>query len=826
MGRSPIRHLFLLTWLIIHHVHAQKPHQASASEIFNDIRKLSVLGNVMYLAAHPDDENTRFITWCAKERLLNTHYLSLTRGDGGQNLIGPELREELGLIRTQELLAARRVDGGTQSFTCANDFGYSKTAQETFRIWDRDRVLADVVWTVRMMRPDVIVCRFPPDSRGGHGHHTASAMLGIEAFRLAADPNAFPEQLKHVGIWQAKRIVTNTGRWWNAEVNADDRGVVAEDIGTFSPLLGSSVTEIAALSRSCHRSQGFGSTGTRGQQPEYFEHLAGDSASRSLFDAINLGWSRLNGTTDIEMLCRQIEEGFRVDAPHLSIPRLVELRRKLAVLPDRFWRTTKLAEVDQLIQHCAGLFIEANANTFALAPGDSLKLTLEVVNRSPVNMRLMAVQGRELSIHRTVDQPLANNHRNEFILNTVIPQDARTSHPFWLKEKGTLGMYRVDDPMLTHVPENAPAYTLEVQMEIAGEKLVYSVPVIHRWNDPVRGEKHRPFIVTPPASLSFGNALQVFTSTEEKELELIVRAGRDRLEGELAIHVPEGWTLSPFPRTISLKKKGDEQKVQLRLLPIGAAVSGTLRASLTVDGVTVDLNQRTIVHGHIPTQVHFPRAECRLVRIDLKGAGGRIGYLQGAGDGVAAALRTVGYRVDDLTEQDLAPEKLGQYEAIITGIRFLNVNDRAAYIMPNLLRYVKEGGTFIVQYNTSRTLETGTLVPYPLKLGRDRVTDEAADVTLLAPQHPALHRPNLISHADFEGWVQERGLYFPNEWSSEYTPLLRMNDPDETPKDGSLLVAPHGKGHFVYTGLSFFRQLPEGVPGAYRLLVNLLSLGR
>ncbi|MCF8258856.1 MAG: PIG-L family deacetylase [Flavobacteriales bacterium] len=803
---------------------AQSPQQPSSSEIFNSIRKLNVLGNVLYLAAHPDDENTRFIAWCANEKLFNAHYLSLTRGDGGQNLIGAELREELGIIRTQELLAARRVDGGSQSFSCANDFGYSRTAEETLTIWNRNKVLADVVWTIRKMRPDVIVCRFPTDARAGHGHHSASAILSLEAFALAADPKAFPEQLEHVQPWQATRIVTNTGRWWNSEINANDPGVVAEDVGTFSPVLGTSATEMAALSRSRHRSQGFGTTGSRGKQMEYFEHVKGDTARESLFDGIGTEWTRVEGGLAISRLCQKLESTFNLMAPHESIPALMELRQAINNLEDGFWKEVKTQEVGRLLASCSGLYLEATADVHSSAPGDSVKVTLEAVNRCPYAVTLKSIRSSELNIHDNDSKELLFNYKRDVKLSTSIPVSAPFSQPFWLKKEGTMGTYSVDDITLTHLPENRAAYILDVVIDFDGQAISYQVPVTYKWNDPVTGENHRPFVITPPVLVSFADGLEIFTSDEAREVEVKLLANTAGLQGELHLSAPKGWTLDPDRMTVKLSRKDEEQRVKVRLMPSKHAENGALQASLHANGQVYDLGMRTIAYEHIPTQTHFPKAQCQVVRIDLKRQGERIGYLPGAGDAVPEALRAIGYTVDELTEADLDPIALSKYDAILTGIRFLNVNDRAPQMMPALLKYAGAGGTVILQYNTSRGLETDAMVPFPLTLGRERVTEEDAKVTLLLPDHPALTSPNRITEADFDGWVQERGLYFASVWDAAYTAPLRMNDTGQKPEDGSLLIAKHGKGHFVYTGISFFRQLPAGVPGAYRLLANLIAL--
>lgn len=798
--------------------------QHSSSEIYQKVKKLSVLGNVLYLAAHPDDENTRFISWCANDQLFNTHYLSLTRGDGGQNLIGTELREELGIIRTQELLAARRLDGGTQSFSRANDFGYSKTADETLRIWNHQQVLADVVWTVRKLRPDVIVCRFPPDSRGGHGHHTASAMLGIEAFNMAADPAAFPDQLAQVEVWQPLRIVTNTGRWWNADISADEPGVVTEDVGTYLPVVGKSIGEMAALSRSQHRSQGFGSTGVRGSLPEYFEHLEGVEAQGSLFDGMASDWSRVNGGDGAQKLADDVKQGFSFADPAASVPALLKLRDEIKLLKDAFWRQVKITEVEGLIHDCLGLHLEARAYGHSGVPGDSVGVVFELINRSKRSVQLTSILSEMPLDMRGQMGLLPPNSVTEVKATFRLPMDSRISQPYWLENEGTTGMYAVDDLSLVIQPDNQPAVSFDIDIAVDGRPVTYQVPLRYRWNDPVTGENHRPFVITPPVVLGFSESLLIAKDDAKNTLTLQISAMTDNVEGEVLLRVPTGWEVNPTRMSVRLEKKGDEQSVKVSVKANGVVSGGVLCASFESKSGTYDRDMRTITYEHIPTQVHFPRAETKLTFIDLKGVSGRLGYIQGAGDAVADGLRSIGFEVDELMEADLIPGNLARYRAVILGIRFLNVNERAQYILPKLLDFVRGGGNLIIQYNTSRGLEINGLSPYSIRLGRDRVTEEDAEVTVLLSDHPALISPNRIAAADFDGWVQERGLYFPSEWDASFAAPLRMNDTGELPKDGSLLIAQHGKGHFIYTGLSLFRQLPAGVPGAYRLLVNLIRL--
>jgi LmbE family N-acetylglucosaminyl deacetylase len=825
--------IIIIPFLIIAcFIQAQEPHQASSAEIFQSIKKLNVLGNVLYLAAHPDDENTRFIAYCANEKLFNTGYLSLTRGDGGQNLIGTEIREELGIIRTQELLAARRTDGGQQFFTRANDFGYSKTPDETQEIWDKEKVLSDVVWVIRKFKPDVIVCRFPPDGRGGHGHHTASALLGMEAFEMAADKTKFPEQLAFVSTWQPKRIVMNTGRWWNDKISANDSGVVAENIGVYNAVLGTSYNEMAAKSRTMHKSQGFGSTGSRGEMEEYFEHLKGEQAKKSLFEGVDASWNRVMGSQAIQPLITDLVNSYQIAAPEKSITKLMQLKKEVLKLKDEFWRKKKLAEIDELIKACAGLFIEAKANSFSATNGDSVEVEFELISRSFDGLKLKRMvniqsakvsdnhqknQIEELNLALQINKP--TTFKRKFLIKDLV-----ISQPYWLAKEGTLGTYAVDDQLMIGVPENFPALSFSMDLELEGFELNYFVPVIYKQNDPVKGETYRPFVITPPAFLNIEKPVYVFSNYFEKEVEVVVKSQQQKLEGEVHFSVPKGWTVSPEVLKISLSEKGNEQRIKVKITPLKNAEQGELKASIVVGGKSYSNTLKTIEYDHIPTQLYMPKAKAQLSFIPITKTGAKVGYVVGAGDLVPEALREIGYEVVELTESDLLPERLKHYQAIVMGIRALNTIDRADFYMKSLLEYTYNGGNLIIQYNTSHQIKAEKFAPFALKVGRDRVTDEHSEVRFLQPNHKVLNAPNKLTATDFENWAQERGLYFPSEWDENYQTILSMNDKGEKPKDSSLLVAKYGKGNYIYTGISFFRQLPEGVPGAYRLLVNLISL--
>ncbi|PCH95118.1 MAG: LmbE family protein [Bacteroidetes bacterium] len=789
------------------------------------VKKLNVLGSVLYLAAHPDDENTRFISYCANEKLYNTAYLALTRGDGGQNLVGPEIREELGIIRTQELLAARRTDGGQQFFTRAIDFGYSKTSSETQEIWNREKVLADIVWVIRKFRPDVIVSRFPVGGYGGHGHHIASAELGVEAFTKAADKTAYPEQLKFVSTWQAQRIVVNTGRWWNKDISADDEGVVAHDIGSYVEELGLSCNELASLSRTMHKSQGFGSTGKRGTHEEFFEHLGGVQAKESLFEGYSTSWDRVDGSSNVQKTVSELIANYSISEPGKSIGILLGLRNDLKKLKDEYWKRIKLDEVDAIIKACAGLYLEAKCNDFSATPGDSVHIEFELINRSDAKISILSISSDLLGSNLQVDSALANNQKIELKESYILSTSAKYSQPYWLEKTGTLGTYDVSNQELIGTPENNPAIVFEITIDVEGQKIVYSIPLIYKWNDPVKGEQYRPFAITPPVFVNFSESILIFADDNNKVIDLLVKSASDNFSGVVKIKAPKGWQLNKSEWTIKLENKGDEQKITAILKPTSKAVDGVITANVASGDSRYDMALSTIEYDHIPTQLYFPKSEAKLVYIDLKKKGSLVGYIEGAGDVIPQSLEIIGYDVDILQESDIELENLKKYGSIVLGIRALNTNERIGFIMPVLLDYAKAGGTLILQYNTKHRLKTDNFSPYPIKLSRDRVTEEDAEVMYLIPFHRILSSPNKITKADFDGWVQERGLYFPGEWDEKYDAVLGWNDKGEERKDGSLLVAEYGKGHYIYTGISFFRELPAGVPGAYRLLTNIISYG-
>ena len=804
------------------------PEQINASEIQLALQKLNVLGRVLYIAAHPDDENTNLMALWANGSLYDAAYLSVTRGDGGQNLLGPELGERLGVIRTEELLDARRIDHATQFFTRAIDFGFSKTADETLHIWDHDKILADVVWVIRNFRPDVIVTRFSPEDQKTHGHHTASAILAQEAFSAAADPNRFPQQRAFVKPWQATRLVWNTSPFFftNRNLPFDPTGLTVLEAGGYNPLLGKAYTEIAAASLSMHKSQGVGSPPRRGARKEYFKPLQGQPMTSSLFEGIDTSWSRVANSEPVSSQIGQIISKFNAADPAASVPELLKLRQALSAIQDDSWTAEKKAEVDKIIAACLGLHVEASTATEAFVPGQTAPIKLEAINRSNVPVTLQEVRFPNTGDTNKMDTALPSNELVTKDLSCRIPDDAPYSQPYWLRKPRALGTFAVDDQKLIGLPENPPALPVELVLQVNGQELRYLVDTRYRTVDPVAGEVRGQVVISPPAFVNVVNSVFVFPTNQPKSVSVRVTAATGAVKGEVKLAAPEGWEVSPASVPVDLKSANAEMAATFNVKPPNQNSEGTLRAIVSIGGRDYSLERVRISYPHIGAQTLMPPAQAKLVRADIKKKGERIGYIPGAGDDVPESLRQIGYSVKMLSEPEITAKNLAQFSAVVLGIRAYNTQDRISNWLPELLAYVRNGGVAVAQYNTLADLKTNELGPYPLEISRDRVTDENAQVRVLAPNNLLMNVPNKITPNDFDGWVQERGLYFPNKWDPAWTPILSCNDPNEKPLDGGLLVAKSGKGFFVYTSYSWFRQLPAGVPGAYRLFANMLSLGK
>ena len=809
---------------------AQQPQKPTASEIYHKLEKLNFLGSALYVAAHPDDENTRLISYLANDMHAKTAYLSLTRGDGGQNLIGPEIRELLGVIRTQELLAARASDGGEQLFTRANDFGYSKHPDETLEIWNKDAVLSDVVRAIRTFKPDVIINRFNHRNPGStHGHHTASAMLSFEAFDLVGDATKFPETAITYGSWEPKRLLFNTSWWFYGSKEkfekADKSNLVSVETGNYYPALGLSNGEIASLSRSMHKSQGFGSTGTRGKQTEYLEFLKGEfpQDTTNIFDGINTSWSRIEGGVAIGKILNPLLDSFNFQDPSTIVPQLVEAYRLLKDTKQGHWRSIKLKELEELIVACSGVFLEAVANKESINPMGAYTLKVEAINRGTNKITLSTITTASGLILSSKEIVLLSNEKENLELE-VTSQNKVPSTAYWLKSKGTLGMYSAPKDLIG-LPQTPAAEQISFTLNIDNTALQILKDVVYKFNDPVDGEVYRPFNVLPKVSASIAEKVLVFADENSQKVAVHVRAGKDNIEGTLQLNTPKGWVVSS-PQLFTLERQGETSTLWFTVTPPKNQSQGYLRPLIQIGDTYYDKELINIDYDHIPYQSVLLPSKAKVVRINIEKKGQHIGYIQGAGDGVGQSLEQIGYSVTNLDVTEISAQSLKKYDAVVVGVRAYNTIAALAFAQKELNKYVQAGGTMVVQYNTSHRLVTKQVAPYALSLSRDRVTDEFAPVTILDPSHSVLNSPNKITQEDFKGWVQERGLYFPNKWAEEFTPILAMNDKGAPQTKGSLLVARYGKGHYVYTGLSFFRELPAGVAGAYRLFANIISIGK
>lgn len=721
---------------------------------------------ILYIAAHPDDENTRLIAYLENVLHAEVAYLSITNGMGGQNLISEEIGEELGLIREQELYAARRTDGGVQYFTTAQDFGYSKSHEETFKKWGKDQVLGEVVYRIRAFQPDIIITRFAPYTdglRSTHGHHTASAILALEAFTAAADKNKFSEQLGEVDAWQTNAIYWNTGYWSFGSQEKLDSTVAAEpdkyvklSVESYVQELGLTVAEIAANSRSMHKSQGFG---TMAKYGETFEYL--------------------------------------------------ELQAKVGEVKNYFTgnQTLKSAYTKKMEQAIATKTGKAEKIAKAIAVGKKKGLLTQQAVSELEELRLRA---NGLKVFLTADAPIVANGDNEMDLNVV--HFGSTSETINLEEFG-LGKFQIK-------PGELFTQKLKVNLDKAYESPSFKLkignafvttPLIYRTSDPVIGEIIQPVLVAEKVILEILQPELILVNKDSGAIDIKITAITD-VKGELFAKGPSS---SNFLRNIDLK--AGEVVTKNIVLPQGEKIEIVF---LTDEG-NVQKTVKTIKHNHIPWIYKVNDANVVVHNIDVQCTAKKVGYVMGAGDKVPEAITALGAEVEMLDYEKVTQEELTKFDAVVFGIRALNTLDNIDNQIAKFYTYAENGGTLIMQYNTSHRLNTTQL--QGLSLSRDRVTEEDAPIALNLNENRAVNIPNKITEADWKNWVQERGLYFPNVWPADFAAVLKMNDDGEEPLDGSLLIKPMGKGVFIYTGLSFFRELPAGVEGAYKLWANLLS---
>lgn len=798
----------------------------SSAEIYEAIEKLKVLGSVLYVAAHPDDENTRLITHLSRGMHLRTAYVSLTRGDGGQNLIGEELDEFLGAIRTQELQEARRIDGGIQYFSLANDFGYSKNDVETFRIWPRDSVSADLIRVVRSFKPDVIINRFDHRTSGRtHGHHTASAILGREAFLYCNSPLHMRELLEGTEPHLVQRLFFNTSYFFYGRERFDtmDKSHLYRlDVGDFYPLRGQSNNEIAAQSRSMHKSQGFGINSSRGSSMEYFERIeAGkETGQAGPFDGLDFSWNRVNGGGTVSRVIDEVIAHFDILKPWKSIPLLQKAEQYMEDLTDHNWKQIKLEEIRSIILDCAGIYAEAHVGLPVVSPGGQMEVHTECIARNPVQVKLRKISVPAFSFDTAFGLLLEPNIAHFWQRPFTLDHDARLTAPFWLMNGRPLGYYPVEASAHRLLPERPRTLYADLELEISGKMYTVRREIVFKTDDPVLGEVKEPLDVLPSAMVVSEDPLYL-TNDGQVECSLRIRANCGGCAVKVRIEMPQGVRSRPESQELQFERAGEEHVIRFSLSGI-ANNPERLELPVLIDE-TQGYFLKSIKYPHIQQQRVLTPARLWVISSEVLTTKKRIAYIEGAGDYTDDALRKMGYDVRAIQVDKLDAISKKDFDVLLLGIRAFNTRDALKNCKPHFERFVSQGGKIIVQYNTTADLVTRDFAPAALTIGRGRVADERAAVRFIAPDHPALQSPNVIGAHDFDNWVQERGLYFPSEYDSSYAEILGMNDPGEKELRSGLLVSQHGKGAFVYTSLAWFRQLRAGVPGAYRLFSNLVS---
>jgi LmbE family N-acetylglucosaminyl deacetylase len=800
--------------------------QRNAAQLGEDLKKLRVLGSILHVAAHPDDESTHMLTWFAQQQHWETNYFACTRGDGGQNLIGDEQGVPLGLIRTQELLAARRIDGANQYFSRAFDFGYSKSTDEALGFWDKNLILSDLVWVIRKTRPDIIFTRFPPDARAGHGHHSASAALAIEAYKAAADPAMFPEQLKQgVDVWQAKRLLWNTFRFPGSSGNStisDSQFKV--DIGDFLPFLGQSTGELAAYSRSQHKSQGFGFAVDRGRSTEYFATLGGDAPKEFLWDGVDASWNRVNPS--IDALITPIITQYNPTKPYESISALIGLKKSIKALPSSPWTQKKIAEIDAWVVQAAGIYLGATTTQGIIATGEKLNIKTEFIVRAPISVENVNVSfaGQDTTFAGKI-QPY-----KKYPLQRSITASAAITQPYWILQTKSTGHFNVADQQKIGQAKVDPAYMASAKFTIQGEEFKVERPVQELIVDPVKGEILSPITISPKTvfALSSNVVLLPKGSKATKTIQIAITAMAALKPGTIDVKTG-GTSIALIPLKEGMKA-GEKREWPISFTE-ASLKEGKLTSNLQLhinsgnDRWVDSLEIQTIEYAHIPTQRYFSPVNLSLLHIDFVKKGNRLGYIKGAGDKVPEGLKQMDYEVDFLSEKDLTAVNLKQYDVVMTGVRAYNTNDYWANAYPEIMKYIENGGNYVVQYNTASFLGPmkSSISPYPLQVTRNRITKEEAKPNFLLPNHALLNSPNKITEKDFNDWIQERSIYTAETNDSHFEFPLGFSDPTEIENKGNIAVTKYGKGQFIYTGIVFFREIPAGVPGAFRLLANLLA---
>lgn len=788
---------------------AQTPKNLSSSEIYHRLQKLNTVGSALYIAAHPDDENTRLISYFANQLKLETSYFSFTRGNGGQNLISEKLGDELGIIRTYELLNARKIDGGKQYFSTANDFGYSKLPYEAFDLWEKELVLDQLVYAIRTLQPDVIVNRFDHRKEGiTHGHHTASAQLSEEAFRLAADPN-YATKVGPTSPWQAQRLFFNVSYWFFGSKSqfdkADKSSYHTIDMGVYYPLLGFSNQEIASISRSQHQSQGFGDMSSRGSDIEYLEQIAGTTLpknSHNLLEGIDTSWKRIPFSENVQREIDHLLQTFDFVTTDNNIDALVSIYKQIQKLPDSYYKTLKLKETQELIVSSLGFYAEFSGLQSYWTNDSENNIKYEFSNRSnhPIQISNILIEGNSYAKSLVIDP---KETKVDYIENIKISKQ-NTTEINWLNKN--LQFFENQFDTKTNTSFNLRVKDIDFQI---------NKPLVYKYKDEVKGEIHQPLHIVDPIYLDFKEKTYYgYVPTVEIQIDNLSK----EVSGTVQLY-QNGKLILEDKKTIP-----EKEKLLLSYNIFTTTVETKLEVKFIANNTTYDSAIHWVNYPHIPNQYFTTKAESKVVvATKIKNKRGEIAYVMGAGDEIPKHLEQLGYKVHLLADDEIKESFLRKFKTVIVGIRAYNTREILKTAQKDIFKYIENGGNWLVQYQTSHNLLTEDFAPYPLKLSKDRITDENATVTFLQPKHLLLNHPNSIGKEDFKHWIQEQGLYYVSEADSRYDKLLESNDPFDDPIQGALVTANYGKGRFTYTGLSFFRQIPNGNFGAMKLLINLIE---
>jgi LmbE family N-acetylglucosaminyl deacetylase len=815
--------------LISSSISAQVNLNPESDHILQALKQLPYKTSILYIAAHPDDENNRLLTYLVKGRHLRTGYLALTRGEGGQNLIGKEQGETLGLIRTEELLAARAVDGAEQYFSRAIDFGFSKNPEETLKFWNRDSILSDMVWVIREFQPDIIMDRFPTTGEGGHGNHTASAILTLEAVKLAGNPSAFPRQLVYCQPWQVKKVYWNTFNFGGLNTTAVDQ--VHFQVNSYDPLLGMTYGDLAAKSRSNHKSQGFGTGSAKGEQYEYLKSLTGPSDKTNFLEGLDSTWSKASGADSAYNDIEKAIGTFNAEKPEAIIPLLTHAYGQILNWADSRLKTEKIQAISRIILACLGLQVECTSSKGTLSYNAYLPFEIHVL------------KGRDfpafLEKYRLPDGRLIFPNSNEGVnltlgknlqYNAQISLDSSyLTQPYQLRLPHSPYRYEIKNPNWIGSAKTPNKLQVTLYFKILGQEIQIPYPLVVKYIDPVKGEFFEPISIVPPISLEPDSKIYIFKNSNPRKVKLSLINLEDSLNASIRLKLPSGWTSVPKEIPVHLKAQFEGRNLEFSLIPPPGIIkenrvdSAYLEAEIKTKGFSETVH--TLKYDHIPWITYSEPAKIKLVRLPLVTPPVTVAYLMGAGDYIPEVLNQIGYPVHLLSDEEFNEEELKKYHTLILGVRAYNTRNVLKFSHDLLMNFVKNGGTLLVQYNTNNNLLTNQLGPYPLSLDRDRVTDENAAVHFLNPNASLLNYPNKILESDFKDWIQERGLYFPrlSGPDSPYQTLLSMHDPGESDLKTAIIYCPYGKGLFIYTSLVFFRELPAGNPGSIRLFVNLLN---